>query len=448
MESIKGNRIRQYVKELQQTERYSSDDLQQMREEKLRKLLLHALDHVPFYKEFGSLRELIEKDPAAALVQFPVLTKDVVRNDLDRLVAQGVDTTHLILNRTGGSTGQPVVFYMDRPTVEHFEAARWRALSWWGIHIGDPCVMIWGSPIELSQQQLRTQRLKDRFLKNQVFIPSFDLRKEKLDEYLDLIDSYKPVYVYGWASALVLFAEFMLEKGRKVKVPLKAVLNTAETLTEHDRKVIEAAFGCPVINEYGARDGGIIAYECPAGGMHVMSENVWVEVIDMKTKKPVPFGQKGLVVVTDLNNLSSPRLRYQLGDVISLSSEHCSCGRPMPILKSLDGRENDTLVTLDGAYVNGQYFTNVARTLPSVRQFQVIQDSRDAMTLKLLKHDGLTQEDIDIFCQNIRDRMGDIHIDVQLVSEIARQNSGKLRTAMRTFALPTEEEIEPASLIR
>ncbi len=435
MESVKGNRIRANLIQLQESERLSLAQLQKLQRDKLRTLLLHATEHVPFYREFAELRPLIERDPVAALEHFPILTKDVVRDHFDRLVADTANRDELILNRTGGSTGQPTLFYIDRHTVEYYEAARWRGLSWWGIEIGDPCVMIWGSPIELNRQQLRLQRMKDRYLKNQVFIPSFDLRREKLREYLDLIDRFRPKYLFGWASALRLFADLMQEEQRHLRRPVKAVLNTAETLHPGDREVIEKAFQCPVINEYGARDGGLLAYECPSGHMHVNVETAWIEAVDMKDKTPVRTGERGLIVVTDLNNFSMPRLRYQLGDVISFTDEVCECNRALPLLGSLDGRETDTLVTLDGAYVNGQYFTNLARILPTIRQFQVVQTARNQLILRLLEHDQLDDADIKAFVQGIVDKMGNIELKVERVPAIERQSSGKLRTTIREFPL-------------
>lgn len=435
MERVKGNHIRQNLRELLETEKLSADGLRALQEQKLRNLLLHTVEYVPFYEPYKELIPLIKDKPGVALAQFPILDKETVRTNFDRLVATDADRNQMFLNRTGGSTGQPVLFYLDRKTVEYYEAARWRGLSWWDIQVGDPCVMIWGSPIELNRQQLRRQRWKDRFLKNQVFIPSFDFRREKLQEYLKLIDSFRPRYLFGWASALRLFADFMIAEKRTLKAPLKAVLNTAETLHPEDREVIERAFQCPVINEYGARDGGLLAYQCPHGNLHMNVETMWMEVADVYTKQPVPLGEKGLVVVTDLNNYVMPRLRYQLGDMISLTNDSCSCGRALPLIKSLDGRENDTFVTVDGAFVNGQYFTNQARLLPTVRQFQIVQKSRTEVVLRLLDHPQLSEQDITSFVQGILDRMGKIDVRVERVQEIQRQASGKLRTSIREFSL-------------
>lgn len=435
MEKVKGNHIRKNLRELRDSQSISRDELKKLQKDRLRQLLQHSVTHVPAYREFASLMPLIEQDPLLALARFPVLSKDAFREDTEKYFSETADRSQCILNRTGGSTGKPLTFYMDRHTVEYYEAARYRGLSWSNIRIGDPCVMIWGSPIELSQQAQRKQRMKERLLKNRIVIPAFNLRKEQLLEYVKTIESFRPVYIYGWATALALFASFMLEKNIKLSIPLKAVVNTAETLYPHQRELIEQAFSCPVINEYGARDGGIIGYECSHGHLHVSMENAVYEVVDIKTLQPVEPGQKGLILVTDLHNYVMPRLRYQLGDVVAMASEPASCGLTLPVLESIEGRENDTFLALDGSFINGQFFTNVARTLPSIKQFQVVQQTPNEVVLRLVNHEGLKQEDIEAFKMGIINRMGEVMIHVECVNEIAPADSGKVRAAIRNFAL-------------
>ena len=129
----------------------------------------------------------------------------------------------------------------------------------------------------------------------------------------------------------------------------------------------------------------IIAYECPEGKDHLSSENMIVEIVDYATKQPVETGKSGLVVITDLNNFSMPRLRYQIGDVAALSSEKCACGRTLPILDKIEGREDDIFIAENGSYVHGVYFANLARSYPSIQQFQIIQHAREDITLKVIK---------------------------------------------------------------
>ena len=150
-------------------------------------------------------------------------------------------------------------------------------------------------------------------------------------------------YIYGYAGAIALFARLMKEQGLQLKHRLKAVVSTSETLQPWQRELMEEVFQAPVVNEYGARDGGIIAYQCPEGGMHLSAENLVAEVIDLLTGELLPAGERGLLLVTDLNNFVQPRLRYQLGDEVIMSDQLCSCGRTLPLLAEVCGREDDIL---------------------------------------------------------------------------------------------------------
>jgi phenylacetate-CoA ligase len=166
------------------------------------------------------------------------------------------------------------------------------------------------------------------------------------------------------------------ESGRRLPFTPKAVVSTSEMLHGYQREAIEAAFGCFVANEYGARDAGILAYECPQGGMHLTNENLILEILHPVTLEPVKPGQSGLAVVTDLNNYSMPRLRYVLGDMVSLSeNERCSCGRTMPLLKSVDGRQTDMFLSKDWKLIHGSAFNSLAVSCPAVKQFRIVQKS-------------------------------------------------------------------------
>lgn len=435
MEKLKHNRIRANLAELLACERKTPEELRALQTVKLQRLLAHTVRHVSAYRSYGDLLPLIESDPVHAMARLPILTKADFRSRRDDFLADGADTSTLILNRSGGSTGQPVTFYMDRHAVEYSEAARWRGLSWWGIRIGDPCVMVWGSPIELSRQQLRRYRLYERLFKNRIVIPAFDLNADQIGVYIDKMEAFRPDYLYVWPSTLELFIRLMREKGHQPRARLKAIVSTAETLHPHQRRLFEETFACPVVNEYGAREGGILAYECPEGRLHATVENSWIEVLDRSTGEPAAPGAPGKLVVTDLNNYVMPRLRYQLGDVIAASEERCPCGRGLPILQSLEGREDDTFVTTDGRYVNGQYFTNIARTLASIAQFQIVQTARDAVTLKLVDHPGLADADVQAFREAILQHMGPVVLTVERLSEIPVSGSGKFRAAIREFPL-------------
>ncbi|MDT3701029.1 MAG: phenylacetate--CoA ligase family protein [Thermincola sp.] len=435
MEKRKGNQIRRNLLYLQEKQNLPKEELAVFQKMKLKVLLNHCINSVPAYSTYKYLIDEINQDPTTALGKFPILTKRHFMEHSETFLDSKVDKNSLIPNSTGGSTGEPVRFFMDRNQVEFYEAARWRGLSWWGIDIGDSSTMIWGSPIELGKQQEIIYRLKERFLKNRILISAYDLNFNSVNQYVAMMNRFKPMYLYGYASSLFLFAEMMLKNNLSLKYKPKAVVSTAETLHEFQREIIEKAFLTRTINEYGARDGGIIAYQCQNGKMHLTAENVFVEVVDFDTKQPVNPGESGLLLVTDLNNFSMPRLRYQLGDVAALSTDTCSCGLNLPILSKIDGREDDIFVAISGNYVHGHFFNQITRKLKGIRQFQIIQHSRNKMTLKIIKGEDFDDSQAEQFKEEIYKKMGKIEINIEYVDKIPTSASGKFRYTKREFPL-------------
>ncbi|USG64257.1 phenylacetate--CoA ligase family protein [Brevibacillus ruminantium] len=437
MERFKQNQTRTYIQQLLEAQYLSPADLQKRQSAKLKQLLDHAVQNVPAYTEFADEWRTTAEEPEQFMQRMPLLDKRHFRESADRYLSAGANPAELIANRTGGSTGEPTRFFLDRPTVERYEAARWLGLSWYGIQIGDPSVMIWGSPIELNQREALRYQLKERWLKNRLIISAYELEEKRIAEHLRTIRRFRPAYLYGYASAFALFAELMLQKGLSLDIPLKAVISTAETLHEHQRKVITEAFGAPVVNEYGARDGGIIAYQCPAGRMHAFSENCFLEVVDPVSGKQVPIGEAGALLVTDLYNRVMPRLRYQLGDMLALSAENCSCGINYPVLKEIDGRVDDMFVSTNGTFVHGHFINHIIRSLDGFRTFQLVQHAPDRLTLRLVKHDEKFQpEDELTVLAGIRSALGgDVSIAVHYVEQIPPTASGKTRYAIRECPL-------------
>ncbi len=435
MERFRGNTIRGKCKDLCISQDLEVARIQANQQEKLKKLLLHSIQTVPAYKHRLPLQALIEKDPVSALRAFPVLDKKTFNLAAESYVSEKADRAMLIKNRTGGSTGQPTAFYMDRDTVESYEAARWRGLSWWGITQGSRSVMIWGNPFELNHAQQRSFARRERFLKNRIILSAYTLNPKDLGEVIRRIEAFMPEYVYGYASALFMISELMLAAGNRLNISLKAVVSTAETLHAHQRESIKSAFGCPVVNEYGARDAGILAYECPCGSMHISEENTFIEIVDPVTGETLPAGECGSVLTTDLNNFSAVRLRYKVGDLAALSDKLCPCGINLPVLAHIEGREDSMFITTQGRYVHANAFNQVARALDSVAQFQIIQESPEKAVLKIAYNDNTASRETDTqtFLQQAGMLLPGTEIRVVRVDSISPEASGKYRYSIREF---------------
>jgi phenylacetate-CoA ligase len=435
MESKKGNKIRQNTEELKKSQGLPQNELLNLQKEKLKKLLLECIESVPAYQSYAHLQNEIKSDPYSAFVKFPALDKANFKEKSDDYISKTVSKQSLIANRTGGSTSEPVKFYMDRFTVEYYEAARWRGLSWWGITPGSRSVMIWGNPLELNQAAQKKYRMKEKLLKNRIIIPAYSLKPESMTDYLKTITRFSPEYIYGYASALHAFSVLMLQQKLDLPIKLKAVVSTAETLHDFQREIIEKAFKCSVVNEYGARDGGILAYQCSHGNMHISSENTILEVVDSKTLQPISHGQSGLLLVTDLNNFSAPRLRYQIGDRAILSNQTCPCGIGLPILEKIDGREDDMFVTIDGKLVHGHAFNHVSRSLNALKKFQIIQHDPSQAELSIIKNENADDGELEGFIQGVQQILPGTQINIKFVEDIPVSGSGKFRYAIRKFPL-------------
>jgi phenylacetate-CoA ligase len=431
---MRGNNVRLYTRKLIKSQDKSRDTLEEETAGKLQKLLLHCVEKVPAYKTLGISRDEILADPRAAFSRVPALSKKSFQVSSELYLSEDADKSSLILNKTGGSTGEPVSFFMDRYTVEHYEAARWRGLSWSGITFGSRSVMIWGNPVELEADAQKKAKLKEKYLKNRVIISAYTLSDEKIVGYVSFINRYKPEYIYGYASAVYTFAALIKDNGLKLAFSPKAVVSTSETLHDYQRALTQEVFGCPVVNEYGARDTGIIAYECKMGGMHITVENTYVEILDPVSLLPVPQGKSGLVAATDLNNFSMPRLRYLLGDMAAISDEKCRCGIEHTLISSIDGRQDDMLKLPDGTLVHGHLLNQLSRKYSdSVSRFRLVQNSLSDAELELVL--AGEKEKAEGFANDVAAHLPGVDIKVRYVDDIPLTPSGKMRYAIRSFDL-------------
>ena len=266
MEQHKGNQIRAILNELQLSQKANAPAVQYQR---LIKLLLHCKQHVPAYAGLLPDDSVILTDPMAVLrTRIPLLPKTNFQQNPEAYLADDIPASSRIANCTGGSTGQPVHFYMTRHQVESYEAARWRGLSWYGITQGSRSVMLWGSPIELSKQAQLKNRLKESLLKNRRILSAYNLTEQDLTKHVRFLEHYRPEYLYGYATILTAFAQMLENAHITPNLSLKAVVSTSETLEKWQEELLSRVFRCPVANEYGARDAGILAYTCPDGGIH------------------------------------------------------------------------------------------------------------------------------------------------------------------------------------
>lgn len=425
-EQLKGHETVEIHKRMEQSQWWDISRLQAMQIERLRQLLIHAQRHVPYYR---TLFQQAGFDPGtvlstADLARLPFLTKADIRAAGDAMKsdqAQG-----LARFNTGGSSGEPLIFYIGKERVSHDVAAKWRATRWWGVDIGDPEIVVWGSPIELGRQD-RIKTLRDKLLCTRL-LPAFEMSAPKLDAFIAEIRAMRPKMLFGYPSALAHIARHAEARGLRMDdLGVNVAFVTSEALYDHQRQQIERTFGCPVANGYGGRDAGFIAHQCPSGNMHITAEDIIVEIVDANGKL-LPAGESGEIVVTHLATRDYPFIRYRTGDIGVLDDQLCACGRGLPLLKEIQGRTTDFVVAQDGTVMHGLALVYVVRDLPGVKEFKIVQENLDLTRVLLVTDAAFQPESDQTIMAGFKRRLGaNVDIQIEHVVSIPKEASGKFR---------------------
>jgi phenylacetate-CoA ligase len=411
---------------LEETQWWPADKLQALQVERLRALLVQAGRHVPYYRDLFRAQSFdpLQVDSIADLQRLPFLTKPLIRAHTEQLKHE--QAKGLARFNTGGSSGEPLIFFIGNERVSHDVAAKWRATRWWGVDIGDPEIVVWGSPIELGSQD-RVRAWRDKLMRTEL-LPAFEMNEARLDGFVESIRRRRPGMLFGYPSALSFIARHAEQRGQRMDdLGIQVAFVTSERLYDEQRDTIQRVFGCPVANGYGGRDAGFIAHACPSGGMHLTAEDIIVEIVD-PDGNVLPTGEAGEIVVTHLATGEFPFIRYRTGDVAVLDGSRCACGRGLPMLREIQGRTTDFVVAADGTVMHGLALIYVLRDLPGVRQFKIIQDSRSATRVLLVTDSDFDASRLSDIPRAFRARLGqDVQVSVSQVDDIPPERSGKFR---------------------
>ena len=417
----------QHLRYLEAAAKYTPEALNALRLHRLQRLLNHAQQHVPFYRErfakAGFNPRLMQR--VEDIQQLPCLTKADIQQHGQQLLSEHCKPAQLMRDSSGGSTGEPTHYYKDRAYHQLRAVDQIRHDRFSGWDIGQPYALIWGSSKDLSALSSLKQQWVTRWIHRCYPLDAFDMQHDAMLRYMRQLERVQPVMILGYANALAVFADFLAQHFPKHNIRPKGIISSAEALSEAKRQRIESVFACKVLNRYGSREVGLIASECSAQqGLHINADNLLVEVLDDQGK-PVGPGELGELVVTDFHNFAMPFIRYRLGDMGSFSDQLCACGRNLPLLQNVQGRVSDFLTATDGRLIHGEYFTHMFYGQDNVKKFQLIQETLTQVTLKLVLKDQQAVE-LHAYRAQIQQALGQtVTVDIQLLEHIPPAASGK-----------------------
>jgi len=402
--------------------------LARKQEERLAEILRYAVHRTARYGSYRVLLDEISATPIGALQSFPFLTKAQLQSERAALLAHPAPR-RVTEKTTGGSTGQAVTVVKDRDATAHERAAMWLGYGWFGVEMGDRVARFWGAPFAFRNKWV--VRLSDALM-HRIRFSAFAFSDADLERYYHRCLSFRPDYLHGYVSMLEAFARFLDQRGLDLagRVSLKSIVATSEVLTEPQRALMERVFGAPVQAEYGCGEVGPIAYQCERGSLHLMTVNLFVEVL-RADGSPAGTGETGEIVVTDLTNRAMPIIRYRIGDN-GVPGEECACGRGLPVLATIWGRAYDFVVAPDGRRFHGEFFMYLFEDLRRegwpIGQFKVIQHSAQDLEF-LFVAPSLPKGDIRKRIQRfVAERAPGFNAaTVTHVQEIRRSASGKMQ---------------------
>jgi phenylacetate-CoA ligase len=432
-----------YYQELKKSQWLSPAQMRELQERKLRRLVHHAYHHVGYYREVMEERGLKPADITTLedLGKLPLLDKDQVRESLYfDLLSDNHDKRRILKVTTSGSTGEPFVCYADQHQLEIRWAATLRSLEWTGWRFGDRQARLWHQTIGMSWHQVLRERV-DAWLSRRIFIPAFEMSERDVDRAVQRLRRHQPALIDGYAECFNFLAEYT-RSHPALGISPRGIISSAQVLPEESRASIEEAFRTRVFDKYGSREFSGIAYECEAHeGHHVVGESYLVEILT--DGRPAPPGELGEVVVTDLNNLCMPFIRYRIGDLAVAVDPAlpCPCGRSLPRLGRIEGRVQSMIVGADGHVVPGSLFPHLFKDYDFVmRQFQVLQEAPGSVRLKVVKAPRFDQSVFAEALAILRRYLGEgTRIDVEFVDHIPMVRTGKRQVSVSKVKIDFQE---------
>ncbi len=378
---------------LEVTQNWNFDQIRAFQFEKIKELLAHAVANVPYYSQmFENLgAEVQDFRNFNDFAQLPILTKDIIKQNYSKLVAENIPASGYFANATGGSTGEPLNFLQDYRFKAWADSARLR--GWYnfaGHNCWDTdCAVLWGAVHDIKQNFSVKERALDYLKQGEIKLNAFNLSDERKVEFVKLFKFFKPALLRGYFTAIKDFSDFV--EANDIKLPfVDGIVLCAETVDEFSRQKIEKIFNATAYNSYGGRELSLIAMECEhKNGLHEVSENNYVEFESIDLQDCPGAGN---LIITNLNNYVMPFIRYRIGDIgVKSNKTSCTCGRGLPLIERVIGRTTEVMTFTGGIKIAGEMFIHLMKDFP-LREYQFVQKSESHIVLKYPSNFKFTNE--------------------------------------------------------
>ena len=421
--TLNGFPLKRAKKRLSDIQNRSDSEFDTYVEQKKQEILDFHLNHNTFYQGFCSGKKI------QCWEDVPILKKSDFQIPLEERLSEGFSKTDVYINKTSGSSGDPFIFAKDKFSHALTWAVIQDRFGWYGLNFNKSLqARFYGIPLD-KKGHLK-ERVKDA-LSHRLRFSVFDLGDEAFEKVLKKFGRTEFDYINGYTSAVVQFAKFLAKKQivlTDVCGTLKACVVTSEMLFDSDKILMQRQFGVPIINEYGASELDLIAFENPDGQWQINNETLFVEVVD-SDNRVLPNGKEGRIVITSLFNRAHPFIRYDIGDIGKLSEKSTF---KKPLLESLMGRTNDLIYLPSGKIAAGLTFYYVTKSIiendGNVKEFVITQSKKGKFEIDYVSETELSEEKKGFIIKEIHTYLEEgLHIDFNRKDIIPRSEGGKLK---------------------
>ena len=366
----------------------SKKELDEIRKQRLDRLFAIAIKSTVYYTGFNSFDEL------------PVLTKKIINNNPTDFLSNIYDGK-LFKKSTSGSTGTPFFYNSSANAQSHLWAGLLHSWESSAYRFGDKVAIISGSAL------VKTSSRHSIFyqLMNMDVYPVGTLTDKIAAAYIEKIRQKKTRLIYGYAMAINIIADYMIQNNIAQIKGLLGIVSTAEMLTDKTRANIEKAFGCKVFNQYGCNEAGIASFECEQHQLHLISSRCMYEI-----------DNEGNLIGTDLANEACILMKFKTGDLVEFSEEACSCGRNYPVIKNIIGRSDDIITDRNNKKIHSSYFNFMFKKDKSIKQYQVLFDEK-SLCLNLLVDDDFSDKNYHHLMSSVKDDLDFEEYEIKTVEQ-------------------------------
>jgi len=420
-----------YLDDLQRSEWWSKEAIRDYQNQKLRELLKHANETVPFYREWCGDHGVRVEDIRTTddLPAIPILTKQIVRENQRRMVSTRFNRCSLVKVLTSGTTGTPLEIAITRKGLAFQWAVWWRHRRRFGLHVNDRFLMF-GARVPIAQRQQSPPFWRHDLANHRTYLSVYHLTEKNMSLVVDYLNTTHFDFFAGYPSAMLILANHILATGQRLVNPPRMVIAGSDALRPGIETKLREAFGAPVTEQYGMVEFAGNLSKCELGRFHVDFECCHVETL------PIDDNQ-GFVelLLTGWGNPAMPFIRYQIGDCARPSSGPCACGRASECFDSISGRSEDYIITPDGRMIMG--INQVFEYASGVNDIQIHQNQIDSIQVHLVPGFGFSDADKAALTRELRRRIGDhMNIEFRIVDSIARTSSKKFKAVVSHLDQP------------